>query len=206
MYSKLVLMVSVQFEEQDCVAVKVAQPVTSRTLSAQVDAEQNATKATAIKNLRIRMSPYFLRDHPIHVGVTRKSRSADSNEGKDPDFQRKSASERMLCQDEYSQTNIRRLSAREEGGSRMEGGGRLGPAPLNRRMRLHIRPQDGVNARLVPTLLPEPGQQVRVQPHGHNRFSGWPYHLGVFPELFVCGTHAGIGRNAAAYLGIAHVA
>ena len=74
------------------------------------------------------------------------------------------------------------------------------------RMRLHVRPQNRVDARLISAFLPEPGQQVRIQPHGHNGFSRGPHHLGVFPELFIRGAHAGVGRNAAAYLGIAPVA
>jgi hypothetical protein len=69
-----------------------------------------------------------------------------------------------------------------------------------RRVRFHIGAQDGVDAGLVSALLPEPGEQVRIQTHGDNRFSRGPYHLRVFPELFIRGPHVGIGRNAAAYL------
>jgi hypothetical protein len=73
-------------------------------------------------------------------------------------------------------------------------------------MRFHIRPQDRVDARLIPSLLPEPGQQVRIQPHSHNCLSGGPHYLGVFPELFIRGEDNRVGRNAAVYLGIAQVA
>jgi hypothetical protein len=73
-------------------------------------------------------------------------------------------------------------------------------------MRFHIRAQDGVDAGLVPALLPEPGQQVRIQSHGYDCLSRGPHHLGVFPELFIRGSDGGVGRNAAAYLGIAPVA
>ena len=73
-------------------------------------------------------------------------------------------------------------------------------------MRLHLRAQDSVDAGLVPALLSEPGQQVRIQPHRHNCFSGGPHHLGIFPELFIRGAHVGVGRNAAPNLSIAGVA
>jgi hypothetical protein len=73
-------------------------------------------------------------------------------------------------------------------------------------MRFHVGAQDRIDAGLIPALLPEPGQQVRIQPHGHNGLSGGPYYPRIFPELFICGAHVGVGRNAAAYLGIAHVA
>ena len=73
-------------------------------------------------------------------------------------------------------------------------------------MRLHIRPQNRIDASLVPALLPEPGQQVRIQSHGDNGFSRGPHHASVFPERFIRGTNVGVGRNAAAYPSIAHVA
>jgi hypothetical protein len=54
MYRKFIPMVSVQLEEQCWVAVKVAQALTSSSmLSAQIGAEQNATTAKTINNLRI---------------------------------------------------------------------------------------------------------------------------------------------------------
>jgi hypothetical protein len=73
-------------------------------------------------------------------------------------------------------------------------------------MRFHISPQDGVDTGLISALLPEPGQQVCIQPHSHNGFSRRPDHGSVLPELFIRGAHVGVGRNAAPNLGIADVA
>jgi hypothetical protein len=77
---------------------------------------------------------------------------------------------------------------------------------ISRPVRFHISPQDSVDTGLVPALLPEPGQQVCIQPHGHDCFSGGPHHLGIFPELFVRGAGIRVGRDASSYLGIGHVA
>ena len=61
-------------------------------------------------------------------------------------------------------------------------------------MRLHIRAQDGVDAGLVAALLPEPGQQVGIQPHSHNAFRSGPYHFCIFPEGFI--RWANVGSEA----------
>jgi hypothetical protein len=74
------------------------------------------------------------------------------------------------------------------------------------RRRFHVGAQDRVDTGLVPALLPEPGQQVSIQPHGHNGFSGGPYHLDVFQNSSSLGRTSGSDANAEAYLGIAHVA
>ena len=81
-------MVSVaQFDEQ-LLAVNVAQALTSKMLSAQLDAEQSVARATAIRNLRIRiLLPNSDETNRIALGMTHETIVLDSKTGrKDPDL------------------------------------------------------------------------------------------------------------------------
>jgi len=73
-------------------------------------------------------------------------------------------------------------------------------------MRLHVRAQNSVDPRLIAALLPEPGQQVRVEPHGDDLFAVRQDDLGIFPELVIRGVCVGVSFNARVNLGIAHPA
>ena len=92
LYRKFTPIVSVQFEEQGSIAVKVAQALTfSSMLSAHVGAEQTTSVTRTIKNLRIKdSSPHSLGDDPSRAWKPREQ--AESNVGKDSDLQPDSAS------------------------------------------------------------------------------------------------------------------
>jgi hypothetical protein len=73
-------------------------------------------------------------------------------------------------------------------------------------MRLHVRAQNGVNPGLVAALLPEPAEQVSIQPHGHNFLRCWHYDFGALPEIFIRGLGVGVGCNPLSDAGRAHAA
>ena len=64
------------------------------------------------------------------------------------------------------------------------------------RLSLHVGTKDGVNPRLITALLPEPLEQVSIETHGHDCFSGRQNNLRVFPEGFVGGAGVGVRRKA----------
>ena len=65
---------------------------------------------------------------------------------------------------------------------------------------LHVSPQDGVYAGLIALLLPEPFQQIGIQPHRHRFFAARPYNLGVLPKRLVGTVSVGVGINGSPYL------
>lgn len=67
----------------------------------------------------------------------------------------------------------------------------------------HIGTQNGVDAGLIPALLAEPAQQVRIQAHGNDLLGRWPDDFGMFPKLFVGGVRVGISSNALANFRVA---
>ena len=69
---------------------------------------------------------------------------------------------------------------------------------LHRLMRLHVSPQNGVDAGLIAALLPEPAQQIRIQPHGHDLLRRRHNYLSAFPELFISGMNIRIRLNSLA--------
>src|SRR5262247_929700 len=78
--------------------------------------------------------------------------------------------------------------------------------PCIRGMRFHVGAQNGIDPRLITALLPEPGQQVRVQPYGDDLFTVRQDDLSSFPEVVIRGMGVGISLNARVNLGIAHPA
>jgi len=75
---------------------------------------------------------------------------------------------------------------------------------LGRRSRLHISPQDGVDASLVAALSPEPAQQVGVESHGHDGFQRGHDDLGIFPEGGVGGVGVRVREDTLANRSRAH--
>src|SRR5262249_44775243 len=73
-------------------------------------------------------------------------------------------------------------------------------------VRLHVGAQNSVDARLVATLLPEPGQQVGVKPHGDNLLAARQDDLGLFPEVLFCRMRVRIRLDECVNLGVAHPA
>src|ERR1017187_10274497 len=73
-------------------------------------------------------------------------------------------------------------------------------------VRLHVRAQNGVDARLITALPAEPCQQVGIKPHGHDWLAGWQYDLGILPECFIRKTRFRIGLDAFSYRTVGHSA
>ena len=59
-------------------------------------------------------------------------------------------------------------------------------------MCLHVGAQNGVNARLVAPLLPEPFEQVGIEPHGYNLFATRQYNFRVLPEFVIRRVRVGV--------------
>ena len=66
-------------------------------------------------------------------------------------------------------------------------------------MGLHVSAENGVNARLVPLLLPEPVKKIGVKSHRDHRLALGQYHCGVFPKRGIRGMRVRIGLDPGAY-------
>jgi len=73
-------------------------------------------------------------------------------------------------------------------------------------MRFHVGAQNSVDARLIAALLPEPGQQVSIQPHGDDLLTAWQDDVSVLPEILIRRVCVRVSLNARVNLGIAHLA
>lgn len=62
-------------------------------------------------------------------------------------------------------------------------------------MRLHVGAENGVNAGLIPLLLPEPLQYIRIQPDGDNLFAARYHHFCLFPKGGVGGMGVRVRLN-----------